>query len=486
MTKIENIIKSRFVPIIVLLIYALISLSRMLNHVPFFDEAHAWSLVEQLSFWEMVKEVKNEGHFFVWQTILYPFAKLHLYPYSMQFLNWSFCTIALILMWWKAPFNNITKALITFSFPFLGCYSVLARCYSIGLMLLFLLIILYKDKLKHPIIYSILLIFCANTSVMALIGASAFGFLFLYDLFKHKNLSLKDNIIVGSILSFGVILLLLQLLNIGYFDPVVHGRKIHVSIKLFRNVFAYNALWINLILIALFSIPVFKILYSKKDALFFISYTYFLLLLFLTTIYNGSFWHSYFFYVYLIIATWIITPELENIKYKNILISILSIISFILVIHGPSAAEHSIFYTSTQRAKRFVEFVKNDEILKNSQIIQNDGTLEESRPYLSNSGVKIRTHCDNTLCYDIALYNADHKFCAVKRTMVQAERNPKLIKDIVESTNLPTFTYLYLVDYVSENPLYEVKGDGFSVLFKKYKCTDEYCFWKIEIVNGKN
>ena len=67
MTKIENIIKSRFVPIIVLLIYALISLSRMLNHVPFFDEAHAWSLVEQLSFWEMVKEVKNEGHFFVWQ-----------------------------------------------------------------------------------------------------------------------------------------------------------------------------------------------------------------------------------------------------------------------------------------------------------------------------------------------------------------------------------------------------------------------------------
>ena len=109
MIKIKEIINSNLLFILSIIIYTIISVVRILNHIPFSDEAHAWSLAENLGYGEMFNEVKNEGHFFVWQTILYPFAKLHLYPYSMQILNWLFCTSALIIMWWKAPFNNVIK-----------------------------------------------------------------------------------------------------------------------------------------------------------------------------------------------------------------------------------------------------------------------------------------------------------------------------------------------------------------------------------------
>ena len=63
--------------IICMAVYAVITIVRIINHIPFFDEAHAWTMAEQLNFTDLLLEVKNEGHFFIWQTLLYPFAHSH-------------------------------------------------------------------------------------------------------------------------------------------------------------------------------------------------------------------------------------------------------------------------------------------------------------------------------------------------------------------------------------------------------------------------
>ena len=124
--------------IISMILWCFITVVRILNHIPWYDEAHAWTIAEQLNLFQLVDFMKIEGHTILWYVLLMPFAKLHLgYPYSMQFLNWIFCFVALILFWKKAPFSNLVKVLVTFSFPFLVMYSVYARCYSIGIMLLF-------------------------------------------------------------------------------------------------------------------------------------------------------------------------------------------------------------------------------------------------------------------------------------------------------------------------------------------------------------
>ena len=240
--KLIKFIKDNGIAMFCLLLFAIITITRIINHIPFYDEAHAWLMTKQLDYLNLFNEVKNEGHLFVWQTLLYPFAKSQIlpYPYAMQILSWTFCFLAMILMWWKAPFGNITKALITFSFPFLGCYGVLSRCYSIGILLLFILTAMFRDKLKYPKTYALLLVICANTNFMCLIGASALGFLFLHELMNSsKQLKSKDLTIVCSILFVGVALVLGQLLNIGYYGQIASNRKPHVSIKVFRNTFVY-------------------------------------------------------------------------------------------------------------------------------------------------------------------------------------------------------------------------------------------------------
>ena len=245
----KSITKVNKLAVICLVIFSFITILRITKHIPWFDEAHAWTIAEQLSFIEMFNYVKNEGHFFVWQTLLYPFAHSHIipYPYPMQALNWIFCTSALILMWWKAPFNNWIKALITFSFPFLGCYAILARCYSIGILLLFLLSALFDKKTEYPKTYALLLILCANTSIMALIGATAFGILFLVDILKNK-LSKKDYVYTGFILIIGAVLILYQVFVVEYFSTIVENGHAETTMLMLKNTYVYHNLFINSIL----------------------------------------------------------------------------------------------------------------------------------------------------------------------------------------------------------------------------------------------
>ena len=184
-----NVSKINKIAVISLFLFAVITITRLYHHMPWFDEAHSWVISEQLNFLEMLKYIPQEGHFPIWNILLFPIAKLHLYPVSMQLLNWIFCFLALAILWVKAPFNNFTKICITFSFPFLGYYSVVARCYSIGILLIFLIASLYKKQLEHPLIYCGLIFLCANTSLMALIPATAFCVIFIFKFIKCKNFS---------------------------------------------------------------------------------------------------------------------------------------------------------------------------------------------------------------------------------------------------------------------------------------------------------
>ena len=178
-----------WIKINIILLWCTITLIRVFHHSPWYDEAHAWLIAQELNLIEIIKLMKIEGHTFIWYLCLMPFAKTNfMYPYSMLLLNWLFCFIAILILWLKAPFNNLVKFLISFSFPFFAMYPVVARCYSLGIMFLFALAAMEKVKLNHPNWYALLLILCANTSVMAAVGATVFGGMFLYEMIKNKTL----------------------------------------------------------------------------------------------------------------------------------------------------------------------------------------------------------------------------------------------------------------------------------------------------------
>ena len=121
-----------------ILVFAIITLLIIFNRVPFWDETHAYEIA-RLKLSEIFYLTRIEGHTAFWYLILKPFSNLKLYPYSMLIINWLFCLTSIFILWKKAPFSPIIKTLITFSTPFLLYFATVARCYSIGILFLFLI-----------------------------------------------------------------------------------------------------------------------------------------------------------------------------------------------------------------------------------------------------------------------------------------------------------------------------------------------------------
>ncbi len=474
----KNIMKVNKTAIISLLLFALITLVRVFNHIPWYDEAHAWTIAEQLNPVDMFWYVKSEGHLFLWQLLLMPFAKLNFaYPYSMALLNWLFCLLAVCLLWWKAPFNNWIKVLITFSFPFLGCYSVVARCYAVGILLLFALTTLYKDKFKHPVLYSVLLILCANTSVVALFGATAFGILFLWDWYKNKPEIQKKSIIATVfILVLGIILVGLQMFTIDY--SIISDRYPDRPMLLLRNVFIYHKPILNIVLLVIFALPIFLCLAKSKKVLCFIVPVYMMMLYLVFARYGSNFWHSYFFYVYLIIALWL-SDDLSHVKTraKTVAMIVFAIISLLLLRPVMEQKNYQYVYNNIE-SKQLLHLINSDNNLKNSQILHNNAEMYTLLPYTKKKNLKIKNYCSYKNDDYNLLYIVKGNACVRGNAIGQAMKYPEFFKGFLTQ---PSYAFISK----TKNPNTKsslVLGDNFMIYFSIYKCSDKYCFWKIDLI----
>ena len=163
----KKYIKENKNEIIIMLTYIIITFTiAVFFHEKWRDEAQAWLMARDLNFFELLKQMKYEGHPFLWQLILMPFAKLG-FPYITETL------ISLLLMWisvWllliKSPFKLFIKVLIIFSLPFIYLYPVISRNYSLIPIALFIIAILYKNRNEKKIQYCLSILFLAYTHVL--------------------------------------------------------------------------------------------------------------------------------------------------------------------------------------------------------------------------------------------------------------------------------------------------------------------------------
>lgn len=395
--------------IISIALWSILTIVRILNHIPWFDEAHAWTIAEELNLIQIFELMKVEGHTFIWYLLLMPFAKFHIgYPYTMQFLNWIFCLIALVILWMKAPFNNVIKILITFSFPFTYVYSVYARCYSIGIMLLFILTVLYKDKLKHPILYSVLLIFCANTSTMALIGATGFGLLFLYDLIKSKP-TIKNYIKIFLILGVGTGLICLQLFGVES-TAIMDYRGINLP--------HHDILKILCIVIFLFIscfVPLLFFFKKNLQFLLFFLFTASLMSVCFMFKYYGHYWNHAFYWIYFIITLWLIFLENNQIKLKQIISMQLGIICFLHIFIPFFMNDEYLKLTQKDVAIKMVKIILSDKAIdKKSIILGNDNFA--GYMLLPYKKYKLINYCeDRSFNYNVVNYPANNNLCYEKK-----------------------------------------------------------------------
>ncbi len=390
----------------VIAIYIIITSLRLIFHQPWYDEALAWNISQNLNLLEIIKLMRVEGHTFIWYLLIMPFAKADLwYPYPMLIINYIFALASVIYMWKKAPFNNLTKFVITFSFPFFILLPIVARCYAIGIFLLFILAGLYRDKLKYPIIYSTIISCCANTSVMAIIGASCFGFIFAFDLIKEglkNNVSKKDFILSFSIMAVGACLILWQL---GGSNAEIQGNgtdffknlsEYYIGTKPISNIIAITGSIFSSILLPI-------CLFKNKKSLFFLFYTIGIMIFIFTQVYAGFTHHFIFFFVYALISYWIYSEE----NPKNTILKKITEISIMLMF-----LSHIFIFPDTayiyihSGSKYFANYISNDENLKKGRIILYYPLDKRIIPYLTKYNIDLWFYCQGEKAtYSSALHN---------------------------------------------------------------------------------
>lgn len=376
-----------------IIFWIILTFLRVLYHQPWYDEAHSWTLAQNYSVMDIISFMKWEGHLLIWYLLIMPFAKLDLwYPYSMQIINWAFALGALIVIWKKAPFNPWTKAIITFSFPFAIQLPVIARCYSVGVFLLVILACMYRNSLKHPIWYSVLIILCANTSVMALFGAAAFGLLFAYDLIRNalaENLSRKDFRLAFSIMAIGAVIVLWQLggslsheVNVKFSNFFEEFEKFYYFIS--------KHIWLDrvkdvILFVTLIFTPIILFIKNKKMLLF-LSFTFICMMWCFIVKYSGYAHHYIFFWVYIMLAYWVMMNSYTE-KTKSLVIAeVIMALFFAGQIFSP-ATSMDVFYNSESRA--MYNKIKMLPDFDNSRIILVDPHSEAIVPYFRKGGADI-------------------------------------------------------------------------------------------------
>lgn len=343
--------------------------------IPFYDETQAL-IISRFDISQIFQLTRTEGHPILWYLILKPFNSIEMYPYPMMVINWIFAS-AMILVFWKfAPFNNLIKFLITFSYPFFQYFGVVSRPYSLAVLVIFLLAALYKNSLKKPLIYSFLLVLCANISVVSAFVAFGFGVIFVYDIFKNK-LSKKDFILSFLIIFFGAVFLITQLC--GFEVPKMQSPTAHLGfledLKTYIynpfNNFAQRNINQNLLRICTF-VSFYYFIYfffknNKKALILFLIPTSLMLAMFIF-IYVGDFWHYYFILVTFICVLWISWDKIKDIKIANILFIILillNMVSFSISKDGTNKTQEGIFYSNALK-------ILTQEKYKNAKIFCNE------------------------------------------------------------------------------------------------------------------
>lgn len=447
--------KINFGMLFTLILWSVITLIRVLWHSPWYDEAHAWLIAQELNPFEIIRLMKVEGHTVLWYFSLMPFAKNNfLYPYSMLFLNWLFCFIAVLILWLKAPFNNLTKFLISFSFPFLAMYPVIARCYSIGIMFLFILAAMERERLKHPNLYAFILVLCANTSIMAAVGATVFGVRFLHKLMEERY----KMPIPTVIMIFGAVFVLLQLC--GSSPSSVNENSLPMGSWFLQNVFVNN-LYVNAVILLLISAFLISFYVKNKKFPVFLAGTFFILFL-INCIYNGSIWHWFFYYVYFVISSQILFYS-EDLHWKKAYTIILCLVSFAYIFYKPLDNIYNLVWLDN--TKSLAKYISHTDLSKNSNIIIAVYNYYALIPYFKGSDVKFSNYCSGKAAnYDTVSF-MHSKYCGMDSMRANTTLEASQLNRVYdESRN----NFIFGI----ESPQYYVlENSGYKFLLKPIRIT---------------
>lgn len=180
-------------------------------HEPWRDEAQAWLIARDLPWTSFFQQANYEGTPFLWHVMLRPLVLLGAPYVTMHVVHVLIACAAMYLWLFKSPFQLSTRLLFLFSyFPFWE-YAVLARNYSLSMLLLFTIACLFSRRKELGLAYGLLVALLFNANVHSMGIAFGLSLLFVYDVISDKG-ETRQPWAAMAIMAGGFMLAVIQLL----------------------------------------------------------------------------------------------------------------------------------------------------------------------------------------------------------------------------------------------------------------------------------
>jgi len=214
------------------ILYILLAIIISLNHEFSPDEAQSFLISRDLNPFEILIQMKYEGHSFLWYYLILPFAKIGVIEFQ-KVVPLLFSIVAVYIILEKAPFNLVTKLLLIFN-PVTLYYNLFARPYCMILFFLVCIAVLYKDKKLHPYKYALCIGLLSHTHLIML-PTCFFLVVFFWGkewIVNHRKNTKEENrklcgsfLLVLFLMLIVVIIVILGYINCKILDYIVLNRN---------------------------------------------------------------------------------------------------------------------------------------------------------------------------------------------------------------------------------------------------------------------
>lgn len=381
-------------------LYIAITIFTVFHHEPWRDEAHIWLVVRDLPFLSIFSQVCYDGTPALWYVILAPFIKLGFPYFTMNLIHLVVIFFTVFLFIYKSPFSIYTKFLFVFSHHIIWEYSIMARHYSIGVLLLILIASCYKDRFQKPVLYSFFIFLLFNANVHSFFIAGAFAFVYLLEFYKKEKIS-SQLIIAFFIISLGILVSVLQLvsppdnIHYGFFPQSNSDAPLHALKNAFFPRLPFDFLkWVAAGLI----LSTFIYLYKSSRSAFFILLLSCLGLGYIFIFqHKGQYRHNGFILIVVMVMLWISLNKqkaITNIKSKMPLVKkftqhrivIIGINISLAIAIIPGAIRHylEINYLFSG-SKEMAQYLKSHELTNELIVAHKSPHTSAILPYLPNT-----------------------------------------------------------------------------------------------------
>lgn len=330
--------------------YTALTAWSVIHHEPWRDEAQAWLIARDVPLVDLFRQANYEGSPVLWHLILKPFSALGAPYITMHWIHLLIAGAAGTIALFKSPLGRRTKLALVFSYFLFWEYAVIARNYSVSILLLFLIAASYPSRRDTPVRFGLLLFLLFNTNVHGIFPALAVSMVFVFEALKESRPTLRQYAAFAIIVA-GALAALLQLLpapdNIN--RELFHIFSWKTPIIALGNAFfpliprtAYLTLLAASMLVALFSVVLF---FRSKPALFILPFSYLGLFYVFVFKHTGTVRHHGLLLMILLFAVWISKTGQDEKKYYIQVLDRIGIaaITLCLVLSSFFAARHHIW-----------------------------------------------------------------------------------------------------------------------------------------------